>query len=96
MTYSSMFKWFQMLYSSLQRKWLQAPACGAYVQAYEYVLNQLVCVSLFIHFLHTRMRAGKNLRYYERALEKTGQSELINTRLCGNLCCCSEKVRWTR
>uniref|UniRef100_A0A665V778 Transmembrane protein 63A n=1 Tax=Echeneis naucrates TaxID=173247 RepID=A0A665V778_ECHNA len=41
-----------------------------------------------------RMRAGKNLRYYERILDKTGQRELINPRLCGRLCCCSnsEKV----
>uniref|UniRef100_A0A665V734 Transmembrane protein 63A n=1 Tax=Echeneis naucrates TaxID=173247 RepID=A0A665V734_ECHNA len=40
------------------------------------------------------MRAGKNLRYYERILDKTGQRELINPRLCGRLCCCSnsEKV----
>lgn len=49
-------------------------------------------VSKLMHLDKERTRAGKNLRYYERALEKTGQSELINTRLCGNLCCCSEKV----
>ncbi|XP_039980637.1 CSC1-like protein 1 [Xiphias gladius] len=41
-----------------------------------------------------RIRAGKNLRYYECVLEKTGKHELINPCLCGNLCCCtnSEKV----
>ncbi|XP_035474036.2 CSC1-like protein 1 [Scophthalmus maximus] len=41
-----------------------------------------------------RIQAGKNLRYYERVLERTGQPELINPRLCGHLCCCgnSEKV----
>uniref|UniRef100_A0A4W6EKS0 Transmembrane protein 63A n=1 Tax=Lates calcarifer TaxID=8187 RepID=A0A4W6EKS0_LATCA len=41
-----------------------------------------------------RIRAGKNLRYYERILEKTGKRELINPRFCGHLCCCSncEKV----
>ncbi|XP_034436745.1 CSC1-like protein 1 isoform X1 [Hippoglossus hippoglossus] len=41
-----------------------------------------------------RIRAGKNLRYYERILEKTGQHDLINPRLCGQLCSCcnSEKV----
>ncbi|XP_062267137.1 CSC1-like protein 1 [Platichthys flesus] len=39
-----------------------------------------------------RIRAGKNLRYYERVLEKTGQHELINPRLCGQLCsCCNSK-----
>ncbi|TNN61567.1 CSC1-like protein 1 [Liparis tanakae] len=41
-----------------------------------------------------RMRAGKNLCYYERVLEKTGKRELFNPRLCGQLGCCakSEKV----
>ncbi|KAM6906553.1 CSC1-like protein 1 isoform 1-T2 [Lycodopsis pacificus] len=41
-----------------------------------------------------RMRAGKNLCYYERALEKTGKRELINSQLCSQLCCCGtcEKV----
>ncbi|XP_073348784.1 CSC1-like protein 1 [Pagrus major] len=33
-----------------------------------------------------RVRAGKNLRYYERVLDSTGNRELINPRLCG---CCS-------
>ncbi|XP_010737593.2 CSC1-like protein 1 [Larimichthys crocea] len=36
-----------------------------------------------------RLRAGKNLRYYERVLDTTGKSELINPRLCGHLCCCA-------
>ncbi|XP_037541322.1 CSC1-like protein 1 [Nematolebias whitei] len=38
-----------------------------------------------------RIRAGKNLRYYERVLYKTGLRELISPRLCGHFCCC-EKV----
>uniref|UniRef100_A0A672H3U9 CSC1-like protein 2 n=1 Tax=Salarias fasciatus TaxID=181472 RepID=A0A672H3U9_SALFA len=32
--------------------------------------------------------SGKNLRYYERILEKTGKRDLISPRLCGHLCCC--------
>uniref|UniRef100_A0A8C4GMF9 Transmembrane protein 63A n=1 Tax=Dicentrarchus labrax TaxID=13489 RepID=A0A8C4GMF9_DICLA len=36
-----------------------------------------------------RVRAGKNLRYYERVLDNTGIRELINPRLCGHLCCCT-------
>ncbi|KAM3602747.1 uncharacterized protein V6R79_010001 [Siganus canaliculatus] len=41
-----------------------------------------------------RVRAGKNLRYYERVLDSTGIRDQINPRLCGHLCCCakSEKV----
>ncbi|XP_076016246.1 CSC1-like protein 1 isoform X2 [Genypterus blacodes] len=34
-------------------------------------------------------RAGKNLRYYERILEKTNKQETINPRLCSHLCCCA-------
>ncbi|XP_028253024.1 CSC1-like protein 1 [Parambassis ranga] len=51
-------------------------------------------VSKLMHLDKERMRAGKNLRYYERVLEKTGKRELINPRLCGHLCCCAtcEKV----
>lgn len=51
-------------------------------------------VSKLMHLDKERLRAGKNLRYYERVLEKTGKPELINPRLCGHLCCCSsvEKV----
>uniref|UniRef100_A0A673CHW2 CSC1-like protein 1 n=1 Tax=Sphaeramia orbicularis TaxID=375764 RepID=A0A673CHW2_9TELE len=43
---------------------------------------------------HFTMRAGKNLRYYERLIEKTGEREMISPRVCGQLCCCSgcEKV----
>uniref|UniRef100_A0A673W716 Transmembrane protein 63A n=1 Tax=Salmo trutta TaxID=8032 RepID=A0A673W716_SALTR len=33
-------------------------------------------------------RAEKNLRYYERVLQRGGQREVINPRLCGHLCCC--------
>ncbi len=49
---------------------------------------------LFVFFT-LRMRAGKNLRYYERVLESTGKREPINPQLCGQLCCCtnSAKVR---
>ncbi|KAG7508608.1 CSC1 1 [Solea senegalensis] len=41
-----------------------------------------------------RVRAGKNLRYYELVFQRTGNRELINPRVCGSLCCCanSEKV----
>lgn len=42
------------------------------------------------------MRAGKNLRYYERVLDKSGQRELINPRLCGHICCCSGCVKVKR
>ncbi|XP_042359515.1 CSC1-like protein 1 [Plectropomus leopardus] len=51
-------------------------------------------VSKLMYLDKERMRAGKNLRYYERVLENTGKRELINPRLCGHLCCCtnSEKV----
>ncbi|XP_022623917.1 CSC1-like protein 1 isoform X1 [Seriola dumerili] len=51
-------------------------------------------VAKLMHLDKERMRAGKNLRYYERVLEKTGERDLINPRLCGHLCCCanSEKV----
>lgn len=37
-----------------------------------------------------RMRAGKNLCYYERVLEKTGKRELFNPRLCSQLGCCAK------
>ncbi|XP_017291496.1 CSC1-like protein 1 [Kryptolebias marmoratus] len=40
-----------------------------------------------------RIRAGKNLRYYERVLSKTGIRELISPRLCGHFCCCSSCQR---
>uniref|UniRef100_A0A8D0D6R8 Transmembrane protein 63A n=1 Tax=Sander lucioperca TaxID=283035 RepID=A0A8D0D6R8_SANLU len=43
-------------------------------------------VAKLMHLDKERMRAGKNLRYYEHALEKTGTRMLINTRLCGHLC----------
>ncbi|KAF3849750.1 hypothetical protein F7725_019469 [Dissostichus mawsoni] len=51
-------------------------------------------VAKLMHLDKEKQRAGKNLRYYERVLEKTGKLELINPRLCGHLCCCasSEKV----
>ncbi|KAM6992399.1 CSC1-like protein 1 [Tautogolabrus adspersus] len=51
-------------------------------------------VAKLMHLDKERIRAGKNLRFYERVLETTGIRELINPRLCGHLCCCtqSEKV----
>uniref|UniRef100_A0AAQ5ZWC5 Transmembrane protein 63A n=1 Tax=Amphiprion ocellaris TaxID=80972 RepID=A0AAQ5ZWC5_AMPOC len=53
-------------------------------------------VAKLMHLDKERLRAGKNLRYYERILEKTEKLELINPRLCGHLCCCTnvEKVRF--
>uniref|UniRef100_A0A673CEC8 CSC1-like protein 1 n=1 Tax=Sphaeramia orbicularis TaxID=375764 RepID=A0A673CEC8_9TELE len=51
-------------------------------------------VAKLMHLDKERMRAGKNLRYYERLIEKTGEREMISPRVCGQLCCCSgcEKV----
>ncbi|KAM4633921.1 CSC1-like protein 1 [Polymixia lowei] len=46
-------------------------------------------VAKLLHLDKERVRAGKNLRYYEQELEKTGKREVINPRLCGQLCCCS-------
>uniref|UniRef100_A0A3P8SAA9 Transmembrane protein 63A n=1 Tax=Amphiprion percula TaxID=161767 RepID=A0A3P8SAA9_AMPPE len=46
-------------------------------------------VAKLMHLDKERLRAGKNLRYYERILEKTEKLELINPRLCGHLCCCT-------
>ncbi|KAM8831594.1 CSC1-like protein 1 [Spinachia spinachia] len=45
-------------------------------------------VAKLMHLDKERMRAGKNLCYYERALRKTGKREEFNPRLCGQLCCC--------
>uniref|UniRef100_A0A672GVX9 CSC1-like protein 2 n=1 Tax=Salarias fasciatus TaxID=181472 RepID=A0A672GVX9_SALFA len=45
-------------------------------------------VSKLMQLDKERIRAGKNLRYYERILEKTGKRDLISPRLCGHLCCC--------
>uniref|UniRef100_A0A8C8DUF9 Transmembrane protein 63A n=1 Tax=Oryzias sinensis TaxID=183150 RepID=A0A8C8DUF9_9TELE len=50
-------------------------------------------VARLMHLDKERLRAGKNLRYYERVLDKTGQRELINPRLCGHICCCSGCVK---
>ncbi|XP_061785779.1 CSC1-like protein 1 [Nerophis lumbriciformis] len=46
-------------------------------------------VAKLMHLDKERVRAGKNLRYYERVLEKTGKRETIYPRLCGYLCCCA-------
>ncbi|KAI4802240.1 hypothetical protein KUCAC02_020092 [Chaenocephalus aceratus] len=42
-------------------------------------------VAKLMHLDKEKERAGKNLRYYEHVLEKTGKVELINPRLCGVL-----------
>lgn len=46
-------------------------------------------VAKLMYLDEERVRAGKNLRYYERVLNNTGTRELINPRLCSHLCCCS-------
>ncbi|XP_047430391.1 CSC1-like protein 1 [Mugil cephalus] len=50
-------------------------------------------VAKLMHLDKERMRAGKNLYYYERVLEKTGDRKLISPRLCGCACCCSSCER---
>ncbi|XP_040920333.1 CSC1-like protein 1 isoform X2 [Toxotes jaculatrix] len=40
-------------------------------------------VAKLMHLDKERIRAGKNLHYYEQVLQKTGKRELINPRLCG-------------
>ncbi|XP_071775116.1 CSC1-like protein 1 [Centroberyx gerrardi] len=45
-------------------------------------------VAKLMHLDKERVRAGKNLRYYERVMERTGKREMINPRLCSHLCCC--------
>lgn len=51
---------------------------------------------MYLH-LDIRIRAEKNLQYYERILNSTGTHKMINPRVCGHLCCCTntEKVRET-
>lgn len=51
-------------------------------------------VAKLMHLDKERMRAGKNLRYYENLLESTGKREMISPKVCGHLCCCAscEKV----
>uniref|UniRef100_A0A3B5LIM2 Transmembrane protein 63A n=1 Tax=Xiphophorus couchianus TaxID=32473 RepID=A0A3B5LIM2_9TELE len=51
-----------------------------------------LCLCLFF-LLQLRVRAGKNLRYYERILDKTGVRELITPHVCGHFCCCSSCER---
>ncbi|XP_056873099.1 CSC1-like protein 1 [Takifugu flavidus] len=36
-----------------------------------------------------RIRAGKNLQYYERILNNTGTRKMIDPRVCSHLCCCT-------
>uniref|UniRef100_A0A8C7QG56 Transmembrane protein 63A n=1 Tax=Oncorhynchus mykiss TaxID=8022 RepID=A0A8C7QG56_ONCMY len=45
-------------------------------------------VAQLMHLDKERKRAEKNLHYYERVLQRGGQREVINPRLCGHLCCC--------
>lgn len=40
-----------------------------------------------------RIRAGKNLCYYERVLQKKGERVFISPRMCGYLCCCASCVK---
>ncbi|XP_061668823.1 CSC1-like protein 1 [Syngnathoides biaculeatus] len=47
-------------------------------------------VAKLMHLDKERVRAGKNLRYYERLLEKRGRRETIYPRVCGCLCCCAK------
>ncbi|KAM4522399.1 CSC1-like protein 1 [Odontesthes bonariensis] len=64
------------------------PSCQVYAVTLGYDVAKLM------HLDKERMRAGKNLRFYERIFEKTGTRELFNPRICGHICCCSscEKV----
>lgn len=45
-----------------------------------------------------RIRAEKNLQYYERILNSKGTRKMIDPRVCSHLCCCTntKKVRQTR
>ncbi|KAG7275619.1 hypothetical protein CRUP_021946 [Coryphaenoides rupestris] len=45
-------------------------------------------VAKLMHLDNERVRVRKNLRYYEKELERTGTRGLINPQLCGYLCCC--------
>uniref|UniRef100_A0A671WZR2 Transmembrane protein 63A n=1 Tax=Sparus aurata TaxID=8175 RepID=A0A671WZR2_SPAAU len=54
-----------------------------------YPTCQVCAVTLGYDVAKLMVRAGKNLRYYERVLNNTGTRELINPRLCSHLCCCS-------
>ncbi|XP_072297347.1 CSC1-like protein 1 [Eucyclogobius newberryi] len=51
-------------------------------------------VAKLMHLDKERIRAGKNLRYYEEVLESSGTRDMISPRVCGHLCCCAscEKV----
>ncbi|CAL8313659.1 unnamed protein product [Lota lota] len=46
-------------------------------------------VAKLIQLDKERMRARKNLRYYEKDLERTGKRRAINPRRCNFLCCCA-------
>lgn len=46
-------------------------------------------VAKLIHLDKERVRAGKNLRYYEKVLDHTGIREMISPKACGHLCCCA-------
>ncbi|KAK7906922.1 hypothetical protein WMY93_015534 [Mugilogobius chulae] len=51
-------------------------------------------VAKLMHLDRERIRAGRNLRYYEKEMESSRKHEMISPRVCGHLCCCSscEKV----
>uniref|UniRef100_A0A8C6TVL8 Transmembrane protein 63A n=1 Tax=Neogobius melanostomus TaxID=47308 RepID=A0A8C6TVL8_9GOBI len=51
-------------------------------------------VAKLMHLDKERMRAGKNLRYYEKMLASTGTRQMISPKVCGHFCCCAscEKV----
>ncbi|XP_068609624.1 CSC1-like protein 1 [Brachionichthys hirsutus] len=40
-----------------------------------------------------RLRAGKNLCYYERVTQTKGSCEQVDPRFCGQLCCCDDSRR---
>ncbi|CAL8394826.1 unnamed protein product [Arctogadus glacialis] len=46
-------------------------------------------VAKLIQLDKERMRAHKNLRYYERDLQRTGKRGAVNLRRCNILCCCA-------
>ncbi|CAL8393531.1 unnamed protein product [Gadus morhua 'NCC'] len=46
-------------------------------------------VAKLIQLDKERMRAHKNLRYYEKDLQRTGKRGAVNLRRCNILCCCA-------
>ncbi|KAM9354320.1 CSC1-like protein 1 [Pholidichthys leucotaenia] len=58
------------------------PACNVSAVTLSYNVAKLM------HLDKERVRAGKNLRYYERFTDKTGNREKINPHFCGFCGCC--------